>query len=125
MKVQDTHAGVWWNTVGKAVSFTAPADEKTRVLKIYVAGIEGAGGAFTAKLSDDSAPGFVSTLWNGNAGNGDWAPVPDQFNAVYEIHYRAASANQKLTVEWKLNSEPNRFAGQCRVQAATLSLEQP
>ena len=43
-EARDTHAGVWWNGVGKSVKFTVPADAQGRVLKVYVAGIEGAGG---------------------------------------------------------------------------------
>jgi hypothetical protein len=120
-EVHETHAGVWWNNAGTSVSFTVPADTKARVLKLYVAGIEGAGGSLTASLSDNSAPAFVSKLWNGNTGNGDWAPIPDQFNAVYEIHFRAALPNQKLTIKWSLASDPNPFNAQCRMQAATLA----
>ena len=71
-------------------------------------------------MSDDSAPAYVSSAWNGNAAFA-WAAVPDSFSAVYTIRYRAASADQKLTVEWKLTSEPNQFLGQARIQASTLS----
>jgi hypothetical protein len=117
----DTHTGLWWNNVGTGRSFTVPADTTPRTLRLYVAGIEGAGGTLSAKLSDDSAPAYISNCWDGNAGHGDWAPVPDGFSAVYTIQYRAASPGQKLTVEWKLTSEPNRFRGQARMQAATLS----
>jgi len=119
-QAKDTHTGLWWNNVGTAQSFTAPADTTERVLKVYVAGIEGAGATLTAKLSDDSAPPYVSSTWNGNAAF-DWAAVPDGFSAVYTIRYHAASAGQKLTVQWKLSSEPNRFLGQARIQAATLA----
>ena len=122
-ETRDTHSGLWWNGVGTGRSFTVTADTKTRVLRVYVSGINGAGGEFTAKLSDGSAPDYVSHAWNGNAGNGDWAPVPDGFSAVYTIHYHAASAGQKLAVEWKLASEPNAFAGQGRMQAVTLAEE--
>lgn len=119
----DTHDGLWWNCLKHAQSFTVAADDKeTRVLRLYVAGIEGAGCTLTARLTDDSAPAYVSASWNGNAGHGEWAPVPDGFSAVYTIRFRAASSGRKLTVEWKLTSEPNRFLGQARLQAATLSV---
>ena len=120
----DSHEGLWWNGMSHAHTFTVFADDKnTRVLRIYVAGIEGAGCTLTARLSDDSAPAYVSSSWNGNLGQGEWAPVPDGFSAVYTIRFRAASPAQKLTVEWKLTSEPNRFLGQARLQAATLAVE--
>ena len=120
-QAQDSHAGLWWNVVGTSQSFSAMADTTERVLKLYVAGIEGAGATLTARLSDDSAPPYVSSAWNGNATSMAWAAVPDSFSAVYTIRYRAASADQKLTVEWKLTSEPNQFLGQARIQASTLS----
>jgi len=117
------YAGLWWNGVGTAQTFTVPADTTERVLKIYVSGIEGAGCKLTAKLSDDSAPAYVSK-WNGNAAF-DWAAVPDAFSAVYTIRYRAASMAQKLSIEWRLVSEPNQFLGQARLQAATLASAKP
>jgi len=123
-QMADSHEGLWWNGVGHSQSFTVAADDtKTQVVQVYVGGIEGAGAALTAKLSDDSAPAFVSSSWNANAGNGDWAPVPDTFAAVYTIRYRAAKPGQTLKVEYKLTSEPNRFLGQARLQAATVVTE--
>jgi hypothetical protein len=122
-EVADTHDGLWWNCLKHAQTFTVAADDKkTRVVRLYVAGIEGAGCTLTARLSDDSAPAYVSSSWDGNIGHGDWAPVPDGFSAVYTIRFRAASPDQKLTVEWMLTSEPNRFLGQARLQAATLAV---
>jgi hypothetical protein len=120
VEMKDTHAGLWWNGVGTSQSFSVPATASDRILRVYVAGIEGMGGTFTAKLSDNSAPPYVSTLWDGNAAL-KWSPVPGGFSAVYEIRYRAASPGQKLLIEWKLSSEPNSFRGQARLQAATLS----
>jgi hypothetical protein len=90
-------------------------------LKVYVSGIEGARGKLVAKLSDNSAPDYVSTTWSGNATGFDWAPVPGGFSAVYTIRYRAASPNQSLKVQWILDGEPNQWLGQARLQAATLS----
>jgi hypothetical protein len=105
----------------QALLFDLPgASETIHTLKVYVAGIEGMGGTFTARLSDNSAPAYVSSLWNGNAANA-WSPIPDGFAGVYTITYHAASPGQTLQIEWKLSSEPNRFRGQARMQAATLA----
>lgn len=120
----DSHEGLWWNGMNHAHTFTVAADDKqTRIVRIYVAGIEGAGCTLTASLSDGSAPAYVSSTWNGNQGQGEWAPVPAGFSAVYTIRFRAAAPDQKLSIEWKLTSEPNRFLGQARLQAATISVE--
>ena len=34
-----------------------------------------------------------------------------------------AAPDQKLSIEWNLTSEPNRFLGQARLQTATVSVE--
>jgi hypothetical protein len=119
-QAKDSHTGLWWNGPGTSQSFTAAADTTERILRVYVSGIEGAAGTLTATLSDDSAPPYVSSTWNGNQAPA-WAAVPGGFSAVYTIRYHAASADQKLTVDWKLKSEPNQFLGQARLQAATLA----
>ncbi len=116
----DTHAGLWGNCVGNGFTFTAPADPKERVLRVYVAGIEGAHCEFSAALSDGSAPEVKDDAWDGNRSNG-WSPVPGAFSSVYEVRYRAASDGQTLRVEWKLTGDPNPFRAQLRLQAATLS----
>lgn len=118
--IADTHASLWLNNVGTGYQVTAPADASKRVLKVYVGGIEGAGGKLTAHLSDNSAPDYVSQTFNGNAAFA-WAAVPGGFTGVYTLRYRAAGPSQKLTVTWTLNSEPNSFLGQVRLQAATLA----
>ncbi len=51
----------------------------------------------------------------------DWASVPGAFNSLYTVKFKAASPDAKLTVQWILDHEPNQFAGQVRLQAATLS----
>jgi hypothetical protein len=112
---------MWGNGIGTAWSFTVPAAKKARVLTFYGAGIEGATGRFTATLSDGSAPAYVSTTWTGNSGMGNWAAAPGGFSTVFQVRFRAASDDQKLTVEWKLEDEPNRFRAQLRFQAATLA----
>ena len=121
-KMDDTHASLWLNGVGHGYQFTAPADARERVLRVYVGGIEGAGCSLTAHLSDGSAPDYVSKTFDGNS-SFPWAPVPDGFTGVYTLRYRAASPGQTLSVVWKLDTEPNQFLGQARLQAATLALK--
>ncbi|MBV9468829.1 MAG: hypothetical protein JOZ57_06250, partial [Abitibacteriaceae bacterium] len=115
-RVNDSHASYWLNNVGHGYEFSAPADTTERMLKVYVGAIEGARCRLEARLSDNSAPAYISQTWNGNAAF-DWAPVPGGFTAVYTLRYRAATPNQKLTVCWILEGEPNRFLGQARLQA--------
>jgi len=115
----DTHSGLWLNGVGHGYQFDVAADTTERTLRVYVSGIEGAGCKLTASLSDGSAPDYVSDSFNGNLAFG-WAPVPGGFSGVYTLKYRAGSAGQHLRVTWQLDSEPNRFLGQARLQAATV-----
>ena len=117
----DTHASLWLNGVGHGYQFSAPADTAERVLKVYVGAINGAEGTLTAHLSDGSAPDYVSNTFNGNRSFA-WSPVPAGFTTVYTLRYHAGSPNQKLIVTWTLSNEPNQFAGQARLQAATLAL---
>lgn len=118
-RVDDSHAGLWLNGVGHGYRFTAPADTQERVLRVYVGGIEGVGCTLAAHLSDGSAPDYISPTFDGNLSNA-WSPVPGGFGGVYTLRYRAASPSQTLIVTWTLSSEPNRFLGQARLQAATL-----
>ena len=118
-RVDDSHSGLWLNGVGHGYRFTAPAGVQEHVLRVYVGGIEGAGCTLTAHLSDSSAPDYVSPTFDGNLSN-PWSPVPGGFSGVYTLRYRAAGPGQTLVVTWTLASEPNRFLGQARLQAATL-----
>jgi hypothetical protein len=115
---QNVYSGLWWNGVGHGVRFTVGAGTQTRVLRLYVSGINGPRGKLEASLSDNSAPALVSTTWDANRGNGNWAPIPDGFAAVYTIRYRAASANQKLTVrgQWTMNQTPGTRSCACKPQ---------
>ncbi|MBC8139642.1 MAG: hypothetical protein H8F28_27495 [Fibrella sp.] len=117
----ETYSALWWNGVGKGVRFTAPADTGEQVLRLYVGGIEGARGKLTAKLSDGSAPEYVSTTFDGNRTGFDWAPSPGAFTAVYSLRYKASKPGQTLDVSWTLDQEPNRHRGQALLQAVTLS----
>ncbi|MDR2849147.1 MAG: hypothetical protein LBW77_01175 [Verrucomicrobiota bacterium] len=118
-----THTGLWGNNVGNGVGFTVPADTTPRRLRVYCGLLEGASGKFTAKLSDGSAPEVVSTGWSANL-NGQgflWAAQPASGSVMYEVVYQAAKDGETLAVTWSLNSEPNRFRGQWRLGAVTLS----
>lgn len=114
------NAGLWWNGKGHGVTFSVPASATEQTLRLYVSGINGAGGRLEASLSDDSAPALVSTAFQGNRGNGNWAPIPDSFVGVYLVKFKA-SDGAKLNVKWSLDNEPNPWAGQVRLQAITLS----
>ncbi|MDQ2687593.1 MAG: hypothetical protein M3Y28_06975 [Armatimonadota bacterium] len=118
-RTDDTHASLWCNNVGTGYRFSAPADTTERTLRVYVGGISAAACTLTAHLSDDSAPDYVSKTDANLAFS--WAPVPDGFTSQYTLRYRAAAPGQKLVVTWTLDGEPNRFLGQARLQAATLS----
>jgi PKD repeat protein len=82
--------GVAISGIGTGFSMTAPADTTSRTLTIY-AGAEGVSGTLTARLSDGSAPNFVSTTTVTKWG---------KYNLVYTLTYKAASAGQTLNVTW-------------------------
>jgi PKD repeat protein len=82
--------GVAVSGIGTGFSMTAPADTTSRTLTIY-AGAEGVSGTLTARLSDGSAPNFVSTTTVTKWG---------KYNLVYTLTYKAASAGQTLNVTW-------------------------
>ncbi len=118
-RVNDTHDCLWWNCLGHGYGFSVPADTGWRTLKVWVAGLQ-SGGALTAKLSDGSAPQYVSTAWA--RGGEDSNIIHGQaWSAVYTFQYHAASAGQTLTVSWTLCDEQNRFLGQGQLQGAALS----
>ena len=117
------NGAIWGNGVGNGVRFIAPADQRLRRLRVYTGLIEGAGGRFTARLSDGSAPEVVSTGWTANR-NGPhflWAAQPGAMAVVYELVYCAAGDGATLEVEWSIENEPNRFLGQFRLSAITLT----
>lgn len=76
-----SHAGLWCNGVGNGYTFSVPADKTERVLRVYVSGINGVRLAFSAALSDDSAPGFTCESWDGNRAR-PWSPVPDAIHLI-------------------------------------------
>ena len=97
--------GIYITGVGKGFQITAPADLTQRTLKVYVGGWI-SGGTLTASLSDGSAPDYVNSSFSGTA----------QYNAVYTLSYKAASAGKLLTVKWVQASG----TGNVTLQAATL-----
>ncbi len=97
--------GIYITGIGRGFQITAPADLTTRTLKVYVGGWQ-SGGTLTAQLSDASSADYVNTSISG-AG---------QYNAVYTLTYKAASAGKLLTVKWVQASG----TGNVTLQAATL-----
>ena len=100
--------GVYITGIGKGFQITAPADQSLRTLKVYVGGWI-SGGTFTAQLSDGSSPDYVHSSFSGT----------DQYNAVYTLIYKAASAAKLLTVKWVQSSG----TGNVTLQAATLTVQ--
>jgi uncharacterized protein YjdB len=96
---------------GNGFQLTAPADQTLRTLKLYIGGYKSVG-TFTAKLSDGSAADYVNVI----------TPVLNakgQYDAVYTLTYKAASAGKLLTVKWVQSS--TAAGGNVTLQAATLS----
>ena len=97
--------GIYIAGAGKGFQITAPADLTQRTLKVYVGG-SATGGTFTASLSDGSAPNYVNSSFSGTG----------QYDVVYTLTYKAASAGKLITVKWVQASG----TGNVRLQAATL-----
>ena len=91
--------------IGSGFLITAPADTTSRTLYFYVGG-SNSSGALIAHLSDGSAPDYVSTT----------SPTTGQYDLIYTITYRAASAGQHLSVGWTQVSG----SGNVRLQGAAL-----
>jgi parallel beta-helix repeat protein len=98
--------GVYIAGVGNGFQISAPADTKPRTLLVYVGGWV-SGGRLVAHLSDGSAPDFVNTSISSTTG---------QYDAVYTLTYHAASAGQRLVVQWIQASG----TGNVTLQAAAL-----
>jgi hypothetical protein len=91
---------------------TVPADTTVRTLKLYI-GVWDAQGRLEVSLSDHSARTFTDTgLINTNGTS----------NAVYTVHFRAASAGQTLTVKWTIATLFNPTFGNVTLQAAAFGL---
>ena len=81
------HGYIWSNgALNTGFTFTVPAGTTQHTLYIYAGGV-GITSTLRAHLSDGSAADYVATV--SNAGN---------FNSFYAITFKAASANQLLTI---------------------------
>lgn len=103
-----TTTGVYVSGVGKGLRITAPADPATRTLRVYTGVWQGTA-KVTATLSDGSASGYQDTSMNSTTA---------YVNGFYTFTYRAASANQQLTVTITANSSAG--AANVDLKAATL-----
>jgi hypothetical protein len=99
--------GIYITGVGKGFQITAPADLTQRTLKVYVGGWK-SGGTLTATLSDGSAASYSNT---------SFSSASVQYDAVYTLTYKAASAGKLLTVKWVQASG----TGNVTLQGATLA----
>ncbi len=97
-----SQTGIAVSGAGAGFSLTAPADTATRILRVY-AGTAGTTGVLRASLSDGSARPYTG------------APLQADAEGVYTLVYRAASANQRLTVTYTATGH-----GMATLQAATL-----
>jgi len=97
-----SQTGIAASGAGAGFSLTAPADTATRTLRVYV-GTAGTTGVLHASLSDGSARPYAG------------APLQADAEGVYTLVYRAASANQRLTVTYTATGR-----GMATLQAATL-----
>ena len=98
--------GVYIAGIGNGFQISVPADTKPRALLVYVGGWV-SGGRLVAHLSDGSAPDFINTSISSTTG---------QYDAVYTLTYHAASAGQRLVVQWIQASG----AGNVTLQGAAL-----
>ena len=105
-----TPTGVFTYGLEEGFELSAQADTTARTLRIY-AGLFGAQGNFQAWLSDFSAPAYTDTTLS-SLGNG---------HAVYQLDYRAASANQRLIVRYRSLALFDSDFGNVTLQAATLA----
>jgi hypothetical protein len=99
--------GVYIPGLGNGFRISAPADATTRTLTVY-AGVFRSQGKMVAHLSDGSAPDFVDTTLNNQAGSS---------GAAYSFTYKAGSSGQQLVITFTQN---DNNGGNVTLQAATL-----
>jgi parallel beta-helix repeat protein len=85
-------AGIYLKNNGSGFHVTAPADTTLRTLVVYAGGWV-SGGKLVARLSDNSIADYVHTY-----------SATAHYGLVYTFTYKAASAGQKLIVEWTKTS---------------------
>ena len=95
---------------GNGLEITIPADTNLKTLKLYV-GVWYTQGKLEAILSDGSAPAFVDTSMNNNAGAS---------SALYTIQYKAATPGQTLKVRYTILNTYFLPYGNVAMEAATL-----
>jgi glucose/arabinose dehydrogenase len=100
-----TRSGVTTSRLRCGFVVSAPADLTTRVLRLHL-GTNLGRGRLTARLSDGSAPEFVTSIES-----------PGALERVIAIRYRAGMGSQRLVVRWTASTDTARV----RLQAATLA----
>lgn len=111
LSVSNTTTGINTNgVVGNGFEITVPADMNTKTLKVYV-GVWFTQGRLEASLSDASAPMYVDTSLNNNAGSSF---------GVYTISFKAASAGQTLKIRYTIQTQYFSPNGNVAFEGATL-----
>jgi hypothetical protein len=101
---------LWANAaIGAGYSFTAPADTTTRTIDIYLGGYS-SGGTLTVTLSDSSAAPYTVSF-SGSA----------IYNDVVAITYKAASANQTVTISYVKSQNVSGASGSVDLIGAWLA----
>ncbi|MBV8828636.1 MAG: hypothetical protein JO108_05360, partial [Acidobacteriaceae bacterium] len=99
--------GAYISGVNNGFQLTAPADQTTRTLTVYV-GVWQSQGKMVAHLSDGSAADYVDSSLSNSTGTA---------LGLYTFTYHAGSSGQKLTITF---TQANNTAGNVTLQAATL-----
>lgn len=110
-----TATGIFITGLTNGFALTAPADQFSRELRVYVGGY-GVQGVFEAYLSDFSAPPLVDMSVS-NVYNNSYA--------LYVIDYTAASTNQQLIVNYRSLDLFDYAYGNVTLQAASLQSSGP
>jgi hypothetical protein len=105
-----TSTGVYITGFTNGFKITVPADTVSRTLRVY-AGLYGAAATLQAFLSDASAPAYSDVSLE---------DIYDDRYAVYDIHYRAASAGQALTVLYRASRVYDMDYGNLTLPAISL-----
>jgi hypothetical protein len=111
LNVSNTPTGINTNgVVGNGFEITVPADTTTKTLKLYV-GVWFTQGKLEATLSDASAPAYLDTTLNNNAGSSF---------GLYTINYKAAATGQTLKIRFTIQTQYFSPNGNVAWEAATL-----
>ena len=111
LSVSNTTTGINTNgVVGNGFEITVPADMNTKTLKLYV-GVWFTQGRLEASLSDASAPIYIDTSLNNNAGSSF---------GLYTMTFKAASAGQTLKIRYTIQTQYFSPNGNVAFEGATL-----